>query len=51
VRVTVDGGAARTIEVGMPTLYTLLDGANYGEHVLELDSATPGLTLFSATFG
>jgi hypothetical protein len=51
VRVNVDGGGERTIEVGMPTLYTLLDGDGYGEHLLELECATPGLSLFSATFG
>jgi len=51
VRVIVDGGRERTIEIGMPTLYTLLDSDGYAEHVLELECATPGLTLFSATFG
>jgi thiol-disulfide isomerase/thioredoxin len=51
VRVTVDGGPPRSFEIGMPTLYTLLDGDRYGEHLLELKSETPGLALFSATFG
>jgi len=51
VRARVDGGTERTIEIGLPTLYTLLDGESYGEHLLELESATRGLTLFSATFG
>ena len=51
VNVSVDGGGDRTIEVGLPTLYTLLDGNTYGEHLLELECATPGLSLFSATFG
>ena len=51
VRVSVDGGGERTIEVSMPTLYTLLDGDGYGEHLLELECATPGFSLFSATFG
>lgn len=51
MRVTVDGGPPRSFEIGMPTLYTLLDGDRYGEHLLELESATPGLALFSATFG
>ena len=51
VRVSVDGGGERTIEVGMPTLYTLLDSDGYGEHLLELECAMPGLSLFSATFG
>jgi hypothetical protein len=51
VRIRIDGGGERTIEVNMPTLYTLLDTDGYGEHLLELECATPGLSLFSATFG
>jgi hypothetical protein len=51
VHVSVDGGGQRTIEVSMPTLYTLLDSGSYGEHLLELECAMPGLSLFSATFG
>ncbi len=50
VRVSVDGGPERVVEIGTPTLYTLLDGDRYSEHVLELACATPGLSLFSATF-
>ncbi|TDH60905.1 redoxin domain-containing protein [Dankookia rubra] len=49
--VAVDGGAARAVEVGRPTLYTLLDGTAHGEHLIELTAGTPGLSLFSATFG
>jgi Thioredoxin like C-terminal domain/AhpC/TSA family len=51
VRVSVDGGEERMIEVSIPTLYTLLDSDGYGEHLLELECATQGLSLFSATFG
>jgi len=51
LRVRVDGGAPQTIEVGRPTLYTLLDGETYGEHLVEFEAETPGLSLFSATFG
>ena len=51
LRVRVDGGAPRMIEVGRPTLYTLLDSEAYGEHLLEFEVGTPGLSLFSATFG
>jgi hypothetical protein len=51
LRVTVDGGANRVIEVNRPTLYTLFDGTTYGEHVLTFEAETPGLSLFSATFG
>ncbi len=51
LRVSVDGGEPRTVEVSRPTLYTLFDGETYGEHLLELVAETPGLSLFSATFG
>ena len=51
LRVSVDGGGERTIEVGLPTMYTLLDGGRYGEHVLDFECSTPGLALFSTTFG
>ena len=51
LRVRVDGAETRRVEVGRPTLYTLLDGEAYGEHLLELEAEGPGLSLFSATFG
>ena len=51
LQVRVDGGAPRTVEVGRPALYTLLDGEAYGEHLLEFEAEGPGLALFSATFG
>ena len=51
VHVSVDGAAERTISVGMSTLYTLFDSADYGEHLVELECATPGFSLYSATFG
>lgn len=51
VQVRMDGGQPQRIEVQRPTLYTLLDGESYGEHLLELETNAPGLSLFSATFG
>jgi hypothetical protein len=33
-----------------PALYTLLDGDTYAEYLVELETATPSLTLYSATF-
>ena len=51
LHVGVDGEGLQTIKIGRPTLYTLLDGETYGEHLLELEAATPGLSLYSATFG
>lgn len=47
----IDGHPGRTVEIGRPTLYTLLDGDIYGEHLLELGCEAPGLPLYSATFG
>jgi hypothetical protein len=51
IRVRVDGEEKPPVEIGWPTLYTLVDGNTYGEHLLELEAPTPGLTLFSMTFG
>jgi thiol-disulfide isomerase/thioredoxin len=51
LRISVDGDDMRTVEVSRPTLYTLLDGNTYGEHLVEVEAETPGLSLFSATFG
>jgi thiol-disulfide isomerase/thioredoxin len=51
VRIRVDGQQAPAVTISWPTLYTLVDGQTYGEHILELDADTPGLALFSATFG
>jgi hypothetical protein len=49
--VTVDGGPMRTIEIGRPTLYTLIDGETYGDHFMVFEAEGPGLSLFSVTFG
>ena len=51
LRVRIDGEEKPPAEIGWPTLYTLVDGNSYGEHLLELAADAPGLTLFSATFG
>lgn len=51
IRVRIDGQETRPVEVTWPTLYTLVDGKAYGEHLLELEFDTPGLTLYSTTFG
>jgi len=51
IRISVNGGAPRTLGIARPTLYTLLEGGTYGEHLLEMEATTPGLALFSATFG
>ncbi|MBN8930130.1 MAG: hypothetical protein BGO51_14305 [Rhodospirillales bacterium 69-11] len=51
VSVRLDGGAPREVEIGQPTLTTLVDGSQYGPHDVTLAVASPGLSLFSATFG
>jgi thiol-disulfide isomerase/thioredoxin len=51
IRVQVDGHKLPAVAISWPTLYTIVDGANYGEHTLKLEVDTPGLTLFSTTFG
>lgn len=51
LRVTVDGGPARVVEVRRPALHTLLDGEAYGEHLVTVEADAPGLSLFSSTFG
>ncbi len=38
-------------QVTRPTLYTLVDGNDYGEHILTVEADMPGLSPFSATFG
>jgi thiol-disulfide isomerase/thioredoxin len=50
-RIRVDGVEKPPVEIGWPTLYTVVDGNAYDEHLLELEADAPGLTLFSATFG
>lgn len=51
LRVSVEGGGERTVEVSMSTMCTLLDGDGYGERLVEVECATTGLSLYSATFG
>lgn len=51
LRIRVDGRERPPVEVSWPTLYTVVSGEAYGEHLLEFVSDTPGLTLYSATFG
>jgi thiol-disulfide isomerase/thioredoxin len=51
LRLAVDGATIPPTEIGRPTLYTLLDGTAYGDHLLDIQCDTPGLSLFSATFG
>lgn len=51
VRVRSGTGAWRDITVGFPALYTVVDGADYADQVMELVADSAGLALYSATFG
>jgi thiol-disulfide isomerase/thioredoxin len=51
VKVTIDGLTSHLVEIGRPTLYTIFDSDAVGEHRLDVAFDTPGLSLFSATFG
>jgi hypothetical protein len=51
VRARTGTGPWRSIEIGRPKLYTVVDSDTYGEQVLEIEAAAPGLALYSATFG
>jgi len=51
VRIRVDGRELRAVEISRPTLYTLVNGETYGEHLVEPQADTAGLALFSTTFG
>jgi thiol-disulfide isomerase/thioredoxin len=51
VRVRSGAEAWRSVHIGRPALYTVVDGTTYAEHVVEIEAASPGLALYSATFG
>lgn len=51
VRARTGTGLWRSVEIGRPKLYTVVDGDTYGEQMLEIEVAAPGLALYSATFG
>ena len=48
---TVDGVPLAPVEIGRPTLYTVFDSEQFGEHRLDLTFGGPGVSIFSATFG
>lgn len=51
VDVWLDGEYVKTITVSEETLYPLIEGVDYGTHTLKLVPKTPGLELFTFTFG
>jgi thiol-disulfide isomerase/thioredoxin len=51
VRVRSGAGASREVPIGRPALYTIVDGDTYAEQMVEVAANSPGLSLYSATFG
>ena len=51
VRVRSGAEEWRSIRIGWPALYTIVDGTRYADQLVELEAMSPGLTLYSATFG
>jgi thiol-disulfide isomerase/thioredoxin len=51
VRVRSGAGAWRNVQIGRPKLYTVVDGDAYAEQVMDIEAVSPGLALYSATFG
>lgn len=51
VHVRSGNGAWRGIQIGRPALYTVVDGGTYGEQIVEIEAVSPGLALYSSTFG
>jgi thiol-disulfide isomerase/thioredoxin len=51
VRVRPGAEEWRSIRIGWPALYTIVDGTRHAEQLVELEAMSPGLTLYSATFG
>ena len=51
VRVIVDGILQKTVTIEANMLYSIVEGAGYGEHKLELDIEGPGLDAYTFTFG
>jgi len=39
------------VSIGADQLYPIIAGEEYGEHLIEIRSAEPGLRAFSFTFG
>jgi thiol-disulfide isomerase/thioredoxin len=51
VRVRSGAEDWRSARIGWPALYTIVDGTTYSDRVVELEATSPGLALYSATFG
>jgi thiol-disulfide isomerase/thioredoxin len=51
LKITLDGQPAGTVTVQVNQLYNIIQGANYGEHTLQITVENPGLQAYTFTFG
>lgn len=51
LHIYIDNVKTRDVEVSANTLYTLVEGGAYGEHLLRIETDGPGLKAFTFTFG
>ncbi|MEN9604765.1 MAG: hypothetical protein RJB39_450 [Candidatus Parcubacteria bacterium] len=51
VEIWVDGKKVKDLRIGEETLYTLVEGFDYGEHELQIRVPEEGLNAFTFTFG
>ncbi len=51
VKIFKDGKFEKTLFIKSNQLYNIIEGEAYGEHLLEIQSDTPGLNAFTFTFG
>jgi hypothetical protein len=51
LRVRSGQGGWRNVSIARPALYTIMDGEGYADQTVEIETASPGLALYSATFG
>jgi thiol-disulfide isomerase/thioredoxin len=51
ISIFVDGVKTKDVIIQQNTLYNIVEGTDYSQHVLEIDADSPGLNAFTFTFG
>ena len=51
VQILQNGKVVKNLTIKDETLYRLIEGEAYGEHILEIRISKPGLKAFTFTFG
>lgn len=51
IRISIDGAFLKEMTIEDDKLYTIVEGADYGVHVLDIEIADPGLEVYTFTFG